>query len=137
MRRICADTNSYVALLSPQDELQVRAKEVSKLILNAGVVTGEWVLTELLNKFAGSGTELRVAAALAAADLRADTAVDVLPFTSASFSEALALYRDRADKRWSLTDCSSVLSMWQQGIHEVLTYDRHFEQAGFQALLRN
>jgi predicted nucleic acid-binding protein len=35
-----------------------------------------------------------------------------------------------------MTDCSSFLIMWQYGIDAALTYDKHFEQAGFDALLR-
>ncbi len=136
MRRIFADTNYWVALLSPQDQLHIRAKQISKLLSNTRVVTSEWILTELLNKFAASGEDLRIAGALTAADLRADPAVDVVPFTSESFGEALELYRNRADKRWSLTDCSSILIMRRQGIDSALTYDRHFQQAGFRALLR-
>jgi predicted nucleic acid-binding protein len=90
----------------------------------------------LLNKFAGSHPDLGLAAALVVADLRSDSAVDVLPFTSVPFGEALELYRGMGDKRWSLTDCSSVLAMRRRGIDEALTFDRHFEQAGFRALLR-
>jgi len=36
----------------------------------------------------------------------------------------------------ALTDCSSFLIMEQVGLQEALMTDRHFEQAGFIALLR-
>jgi predicted nucleic acid-binding protein len=45
------------------------------------------------------------------------------------------LYRNRADKNWSLTDCISFVVMKRKGITEALTGDHHFEQAGFKALL--
>lgn len=35
-----------------------------------------------------------------------------------------------------MTDCSSFLIMERYGIDSALTYDWHFEQAGFKALLR-
>ncbi len=41
-----------------------------------------------------------------------------------------------ADKEWSLTDCVSFLVMRERGLTEALTADRHFEQAGFVALLK-
>jgi len=41
----------------------------------------------------------------------------------------------RNDKDWSLTDCISFIVMEEHGITEALTGDRHFEQAGFRALL--
>ena len=48
----------------------------------------------------------------------------------------LDLYRARPDKRYSLTDCISMQTMRKEGITEVLTNDRHFEQEGFRALFR-
>ena len=45
------------------------------------------------------------------------------------------LYRHRKDKDWSLTDCISFAAMTDEGLTEALTADRHFEQAGFVALL--
>lgn len=55
----------------------------------------------------------------------------------ASFSKkALKLYRDMADKNWSLTDCASFLIMEEEGLTAALTHDRHFAQAGFHTLLR-
>ena len=42
---------------------------------------------------------------------------------------------NRQDKDCSLTDCVSFVIMREAGLQEALTGDRHFEQAGFQALL--
>jgi predicted nucleic acid-binding protein len=48
----------------------------------------------------------------------------------------LQLYRSRHDKEWSLTDCVSFVVMQDEGISDALTGDKHFEQAGFNALLK-
>ena len=48
----------------------------------------------------------------------------------------IALYAERPDKDWSLTDCISFVVMREMDISEALTGDRHFEQAGFTVLLR-
>jgi len=56
--------------------------------------------------------------------------------TSALFREAFLLYSNRGDKAWSQTDCASFCIMRDHGITQALTHDRHFEQAGFVALLR-
>jgi predicted nucleic acid-binding protein len=61
----------------------------------------------------------------------------VVSFIEAEFPAALDLFRRRSDKNWSLTDCSSFLIMQKMAISEALTYDLHFEQAGFRALLRD
>ena len=51
------------------------------------------------------------------------------------FARGFNLYRQRSDKAWSLTDCISFVVMADEGLNEALTGDRHFEQAGFTALL--
>jgi predicted nucleic acid-binding protein len=67
--------------------------------------------------------------------LEADPSVEVVPSTEELYHEAFQLYRDRADKEWGLVDCVSFVIMRERGLTEALTPDRHFEQAGFRALL--
>ncbi len=60
----------------------------------------------------------------------------IIPPTQPLFDSGVALFSKRLDKRWSLTDCISFVVMEEQGITHALTGDRHFEQAGFVALLK-
>ena len=46
------------------------------------------------------------------------------------------LLSNRADKNWSLADCSSFVIMQENEILAPLTTDHHFEQAGFVRLLK-
>jgi uncharacterized protein len=136
MSQVFADTGYWIPLLNPRDELHKRAQEVSATLGSTHIVTSEWVLTELLNSFAERGMHLRVVVSKTVAALRINPGVIVVPQTSASFADAFELYQDRSDKSWSITDCPSFLIMRQYGIDAALTYDRHFEQADFKALLR-
>jgi predicted nucleic acid-binding protein len=52
------------------------------------------------------------------------------------YDAGIELYRLRPDKDWSLTDCISFVVMAKRGISAALPADRHFEQAGFTALLK-
>lgn len=63
--------------------------------------------------------------------------ITVVAQTSDQFQQGLELYKNRLDKNWSLTDCVSFKIMEQMSIYEALAYDKHFEQAGFKALLRD
>jgi uncharacterized protein len=136
MDRVFADTGYWIALLDPRDELHLRAKSVSQDLSRTRIVTSELVLVEFLNCFSDFGPQLRQAAAKAVNSLRASAQVTVVSQTASLFERALGLYQDMADKSWSFTDCTSISIMRVEGITAALTHDRHFLQAGFQALLR-
>jgi uncharacterized protein len=68
--------------------------------------------------------------------VNSDPNIDVIPQTTDLFQAALDLYHQRPDQAWSHTDCASFYIMQQLNIHEALAHDKHFEQAGFIALLR-
>ncbi len=137
MKRLFADTSYWVAILNPKDELHEKAQEVSKTLDPVLTVTSEMILTELLNLFAEKGTALRNTAVSMVQKIKSASNCEVVPQTSLQFRKALERYNDRPDKGWSLTDCASFLIMEEKGIGEALTYDQHFLQAGFGALLRD
>jgi predicted nucleic acid-binding protein len=67
--------------------------------------------------------------------LRKDEPATIVPLSQDLLNRGLALYHARQDKEWSLVDCTSFIIMEDLGIHEVLTTDHHFEQAGFTRVL--
>jgi predicted nucleic acid-binding protein len=67
--------------------------------------------------------------------LASDPQTVILPPSESLYEAGIALYRSRPDKSWSVTDCVSFAVMKERGIHEALTGDRHFIQAGFAILL--
>lgn len=68
--------------------------------------------------------------------LENDPLVEIVSLTDDLYRQALRLYGERADKEWGLTDCISFVVMHERGINAALTADKHFQQAGYQALLR-
>ncbi|MGO9337745.1 MAG: type II toxin-antitoxin system VapC family toxin [Terracidiphilus sp.] len=135
MKRIFADTGYWIALLMPQDALHEEAHRLFATLAGVEIVTSDWVLIELLNGFSARGPYLRSLVSNAVSALKTNPRVTVEPQVSETFADAFQLYRDRLDKDWSMTDCSSVLIMRRYGIDSALTHDKHFEQAGFNALL--
>jgi len=63
--------------------------------------------------------------------------VRVIPQSRDGFLDGLGLYEARPDKGYSLADCIPMQSMRREGLTEVLTNDRHFEQEGFRAIFRS
>ena len=51
------------------------------------------------------------------------------------FATASALFLNRLDQGFSLTDCISFVVMEREGLREALTTDHHFQIAGFVPLL--
>ena len=62
--------------------------------------------------------------------------VHIVPIDAALFQRGLNLYEARPDKIWSLTDCISFVVMQDHVLYDAMTADEHFEQAGYNALMR-
>lgn len=136
MKEVFADTGYWIALFDPKDILNGKAKTVSEGLGEVIIVTSEMVLTEFANYFTRRGPDFRAKVASVIDGIRSNPNARVIPQTSLQFQSAVVLYRNYLDKEWSLTDCASVLVMQEQNIQEALAHDKHFQQAGFKALLR-
>jgi predicted nucleic acid-binding protein len=137
MKEVFADAVYWIALFHPTENLHEKAKTASAELGNAKIATSEMVLCEVLNHLAARGEKIRARSAEMVEQLRKHPNVVVIPQTSDLFQRALDRYKNRADKEWSLTDCASFIVMEQRKMDSSLTYDKHFEQAGFVALLKS
>lgn len=132
-RRLFADTWYYLAMLNPRDARHAEAKEFS-LHRTEAIVTTRWVLTEVLDALSQSANRATAIGLLDA--LEQDGTVTIVAAEQRGWDRGMALFRDRGDKAWPLTDCISFSVMDELGIREALTADVHFEQAGFVALFK-
>ena len=133
-RTLFADAFYWVALVFPRDAFHATVRSFSATLGPARLVTTDEVLTEVLNHFSHLGPIWRAKVATLVDDVRSNSGVDVLPQTRADFDAALALYKARPDKGYSLTDCRSMVALRALGLSEVLTNDHHFTQEGFAIL---
>lgn len=101
------------------------------------IITTDDVLCEYLAFFAGARPQVRFEAGEIVGDLIGDPTTRVVPHSRSTFLDGLRLYRARLDKGYSLVDCISMEIMRTEGLTQVLTNDRHFEQEGFRALFRD
>ncbi len=94
----------------------------------------KWYCVPLFSFYSKAGPYFRQQAVWTVRRLLASPHVTVIPQTPDVFLAALDLYESRLDKGYSLTDCISMNVIRQEGITEVLSNDRHFEQEGFTLL---
>jgi predicted nucleic acid-binding protein len=69
--------------------------------------------------------------------IKQSTFFDIIHIDEDLDAKSWSLLSNRADKNWSLVDCSSFVLMQENNILEALTTDHHFEQAGFVRLLKS
>ena len=137
MKAVFADTFYWTALTSTEDSFHASAVEFSLSLQPEKLTTTDEVLDEYLAFFSSARPSVRMKAGNMVARLLKNFHVRVFPQSRDSFLAGLDLYRARPDKSYSMTDCISMQTMRREGLTEILTNDRHFEQEGFRALFRD
>jgi predicted nucleic acid-binding protein len=133
---VFADTYYWIALMNKRDSAHRAVMEHTRKLAPRSVVTSDEVLTEFL-AFCASDALLRGTAGRAVSGLLSNPDIRVIPQSRNSFLDGLALYNSRPDKGYSLTDCISMQMMRREGLTDVLTNDRHFEQEGFRRVFQD
>lgn len=128
-----ADSAYFIALLNAKDVRHHEACAISRA-LSAQVFTTTWILSEVASALAGTRTRRLVSEFID--HLKTSKQVSLISATQESFDTGLELYRQRPDKEWSVVDCISFSVMEQYELTDALTTDKHFVQAGFNALMR-
>jgi predicted nucleic acid-binding protein len=127
------DTSFAVALGNNKDSHHAKAVELSFLLGRASLITTDCILFEIGNSLARG---FRQHAIDTISSFVSSDEVEVVRVDEELFNRALDLYSSHSDKTWGLVDCVSFVVMRDRGIEKALTTGRHFQQAGFEALLR-
>ena len=129
-------TNGWVALKRRGDFFHRAASDLNRTLLTSGTlyVTSNFVLDEcytLLLRHAGHHIAVEFGE-----EIRASRLITVVTVSDELEEEAWQLFKRYSDKEYSFTDCTSFVIMRKRGIWESFTHDHHFEQAGYQRLLK-
>lgn len=130
---IFVDTGYLVAMLNPLDNLHQRAT-LWAAVTDVRMLVTEYVLVETVNHLSAPLYRLRVHALLQ--NVQSSPDWTIIPASTQLFQAGVQLHAARTDKEWSLTDCISFSIMDEQHLSRALAHDHHFEQAGYEPLLR-
>jgi predicted nucleic acid-binding protein len=131
------DTAFALALANPNDVLHGRTTILADQLeaAHTRLITTRAILLEIGNSLAK--LRYRAASVQLLQSLETDPNVEIIPLSDDLYERAFQLYQQRPDKEWSLTDCISFVVMQDRGLTHALTPDKHFQQAGHRALLRD
>jgi predicted nucleic acid-binding protein len=127
------DTLFIVALVNRRDQYHQRALELSERYDGHPLITTDGVLLEIGNALARNFKQQSIKII---EEFQAAEEIEIVHLNPQLLEQAFELYRTHQDKEWGLVDCVSFIVMRQTGINSVLTFDQHFVQAGFNALMR-
>lgn len=138
MNRIFVDTSGWGNLV---DTLQKFHAETKAIYLSAKengsrLVTTNYVIAELVALLSSPMRIPRTRSIKFIESIKSSALVDIVHIDEDTDAKSWDLLKNRADKSWSLVDCSSFVVMQENKIVEALTTDHHFEQAGFIRLLK-
>ena len=135
-RPVFVDTAAWLALLNKSDALHEKAKRIrNKLVRERGqFLLTDYIVVEIANAL--SRVPFRQTAVQIISLIQSSANTMVVRIDKEIFTEAWRLYSGRLDKEWSFTDCTSFIVMGQMGLTDAFTSDHHFEQAGFNILIR-
>ena len=126
MAEVFLDASYAIALSAPSDQHHHRARELAERLVTEGtrLVTTLAVVLEIGNALAKQ--RYREAASVLLTSLRNDPSIDIVALSEDLYTRGLALYQERHDKEWGLTDCVSFIVMRERGLNEALTARRPF-----------
>ncbi len=132
-REVFLDTLFVVASINTRDTYHSRAIELGDVFENQPLVVTDAVLLEVGNALSRNFKR----DAIKFIDYCTESPeVEIVRLTPELWEESFQLYQTYLDKQWGLVDCISFTVMKQRGITSALTFDAHFAQAGFEALMR-
>lgn len=131
MERIFIDTGFIIALINQRDHYHQKASELATKFEGYLLLVTDAVMLEIGNALSRSFK--REASQIIEYFLTSDE-VEMVHLTSELFEKGFELYKKYQDKEWSLVDCISFIVMQEKEVSQVLAFDRHFVQMGFEIL---
>lgn len=134
MTTVFLDTSYIVALEITDDQYHSQALNYWQILLADAprLVTTSFILDEVATFFNSRNHHSK--AVEIGKNLLASPSVNFVHIQKSLFEEGWNYFVKHTDKAYSLTDCISFVVMQQLKIQVALSFDKHFDQAGFTKL---
>ncbi len=136
MKKVFVDTAALIAMGEKKDKFHEKALEVRDELKTSQseFVTTNAVILELAGYF--SQSQKRYTAIKLTEVINQSKKWDCIYIDDNLMTLGWDRFKKMSDKDWSLVDCISMIIAEKNGITEIFTTDHHFEQAGFDILLK-
>lgn len=133
---VFVDSFAWIAAINRTDNYHaVVLKTLENLIKHKiKLITTSFVIVETINAL--SKVEFRKSVIEFVDKLQKSPSIEIVKITDEIHSSSWELYKQRKDKNWGITDCTSFEVMRILGIKKAFTNDKHFEQAGYSLVLK-
>jgi predicted nucleic acid-binding protein len=133
---VFVDTSALIAIGNKRDAFHIQALGINDQLvrLNCSFVTTSAVLLEFGNAF--STVPLKPFAIMLIDAVMLSKKWTSIIVDENIISRSFELFRKMTDKEWGFVDCTSIVIAKDMGIKDVFSTDHHFEQAGFNILLK-
>ena len=128
------DTSAWVAVEIGKDQNHIRAKNILKDLINNKyfLIMTDYIYDETITELVvSSGNEYAIKFG---EKILKSSIVEMVIIDKEDIKEALDFKKKYNDKDFSFTDCTSFVIMKRLGITKAFSFDKHFEQAGFEVL---
>jgi predicted nucleic acid-binding protein len=135
-RKVFVDTSAWLALVNKSDAAHQKARKVRDTLLkfHSQFLVTNYVMVEIANAL--SRIPYKETAVKLISSIEMSENIHIIEINKEIYKKAWQVYSTYLDKDWSLTDCTSFEVMRERRITEAFTTDKHFEQAGFDILIK-
>ncbi len=131
---IFIDTCVFYALLSGNDQLTKICNEILNELINKynfKFFTSLWVKRETLTKLKRIG----ISYCTKLLELINELECEVIDIDKNIDEEAMQMFWSYSDKKWGITDCTSIVLLRKKNLFYVFSADHHFSEAGLFPLI--
>lgn len=135
MKTVFIDTNAFIALYFKKDQFHMLATSIHReLMKDNEYLTSNYVIDETITGLVMKSSHVEAVDFFE--NIKKSTFIDIIYINDILERDSFSLFKKLSDKEFSFTDCTSFQIMKQFKIKTAFTNDHHFEQMGFDILIK-